>query len=206
MVRAQSGSGQPGRLGDVRRRQVDVAQDRLVRAQRPDARVLERRRSPSPSGLELGGAMARIGVSGRRRRQRALEDDQVPGRAVLAGSRRPDIRPASRRTARRWAGSRARSRGTGRPRRRAARGAAGPAGRPPRPCRRWPGRPAAAVTARVGPDAAGPRAFRRRPARRRSRRRPGPAGRAGRRGPRSGRRAPGARSGAGRTRGPGWRC
>ena len=64
----------------MRRRQVDVAEDRFIRAQRADAGVLELPET-SPSVLSSVGAMARIGVL-EARRKCPLEDGQVPVAAV----------------------------------------------------------------------------------------------------------------------------
>ena len=58
------GQGQLAGLGDVGRREVDVAQDRLVGIERADARVRRACRSRRRAGSSRGGAIARIGAFG----------------------------------------------------------------------------------------------------------------------------------------------
>ena len=77
------GRGQPRGLGDVGRRQVDVAQDRLVRVERADARVRERAGDlPEVARPRRGDGQDRR--ARQRRREEALEDDEVPRPAVRA--------------------------------------------------------------------------------------------------------------------------
>ena len=85
------GERQLGGRGDVGRRQVDVAEDRLGRVERADARVRE--------GAGDRTERARRGRSdGQDRRpwqgrgQRALEDDEVPARCRRRGRPWPDTR------------------------------------------------------------------------------------------------------------------
>ena len=82
------------RRPDVGRREVHVAEDRLVRVERPDPRVLER-----PDDLAERARRLRRDREDRRRgqlvRNRALEDDQVEQLGVRAGA--VVLRPPPRR-------------------------------------------------------------------------------------------------------------
>ena len=137
-----AGSVSSLRRRDVGRRQVDVAEDRLVGPERPDARVLQRA-ADLAERARVAAARWRGRGSAAAGRDRALEDDQVPGRPVGAdGAGRVLVRCEPEEVGC-SAGRTAPSRGTDRPARRGGCSAPAAAGRSPTPGRRPRAGPAA---------------------------------------------------------------